>query len=130
MSHTTTVPTRLAGAVSALALLGVAALGVAAEAGAAIDPSASAVLAGALKPQMQKTLAKKVPGLVVTRVTCFVPTTSKLIAGKCTAKFSVAKARLLGTYQTTASMSSRALLKWSTTSVACTDSKTHKRIRC
>src|SRR6186997_771337 len=101
MEKTTTVPARLAVAVTALAMLGIAALGLATTARATIDPSASAILAGALKPQMQKTLKAKVPGLVVTKVTCFVPTSSKLIAGKCTAKFSVARARLLGTYKAT-----------------------------
>ena len=130
MSQTTTVRTRLLIAATALAMLGIAALGLASQAGAKVDPSASAVLASALKPQMQKTLKKKVPGLVVTNVTCYVPTTSALIAGKCTAKFSVAKARLLGIYKTTASMSNTSMLTWSTTGVTCSDARTHKPIPC
>jgi hypothetical protein len=126
----TIVPARLVVAVTALAMLGIAALGLASQAGAKIDPSASAILASALKPQMQKTLKAKVPGLVVTKVTCYVPTTSTLIAGKCTAKFSVTKARLLGTYQATASLSNTSRLKWATTSVSCMDAKTHKKVAC
>ena len=62
-----------------------------AQADAARDPSASAFLAGALKPQMQKTLARASPGIVVTKVTCFVPTTSKADHRQCTVKFTVAK---------------------------------------
>jgi hypothetical protein len=112
---------------------GVLALAVSAFAGsarAANDPSAAAFLAGALKPAMQKTLKAKVPGLVVTKVTCYVPSTSADIKGKCTAKFQVTKFRLLGVYQAKAALSGRGKLTWSTTSVACTDSKTHKKIPC
>jgi hypothetical protein len=97
---------------------------------AAIDPSASAVLASALKPAMQKNLKTKVPGLVVTKVTCYVPTTSKLVAGKCTVKFTVAKYKLAGVYQAKASLSSQSRLTYSTASVKCSDAKTHKPVRC
>jgi hypothetical protein len=113
-------------AVAALA----AALAATPLATAAIDPSASAVLAGALKPAMQSTLKKKVPGIVITKVTCFVATSSKVITGPCQARFTVAKYRLNGVYRAKATLSSRSRLTWSTTSVACTDSKTHKPVKC
>ncbi len=130
MEHTDTVHSRLAVAVTALAMLGTAVLGLTASAGAAIDPSASAVLAGALKPVMQSTLKKKVPGLVVVKVTCYVPMTSPTIAGKCTAKFKVTKYSLLGVYQTKAELSNKSMLKWSTTAVSCSDAKTHAKVEC
>jgi hypothetical protein len=102
----------------------------AAPAPAAIDPSASAVLAGAVKPAMQKKLKSLVPGLVVTKVRCFVPTTSHLISGKCTAKFTVARANLDGTYQVKATLNAQSKLTWSTSSVACFDADSHKRVNC
>ena len=102
----------------------------AAPAGAAIDPSASAVLAGALKPAMKTKLKKLVPGLVITKVTCFVPTTSNAISGKCTARFTVAKYRLDGVYRAKATLSSRGRLTWTTTSNSCTDARTHQRASC
>jgi hypothetical protein len=108
-----------------LALTGFVVLGLAvfavSQANAAIDPSASAVLAGALKPQMQKTLKKQVPGLVITKVTCYVPRTSATIAGPCTAKFTVAKYGLKGTYKGKASLNASSRLAWSTSSRACSD---------
>ena len=48
-------------ALTGLAIAGLAVLGLAAQADAASDPSASAFLEGAVKPQMQKTLRKKRP---------------------------------------------------------------------
>lgn len=114
----------------AIGLAATTALGAATSATAAIDPSASAVLAGALKPAMQMKLKKAVPGLVVTKVTCYVPTTSALISGKCTAKFKVTKYSLLGVYQTKATLNNQSRLAWSTTSVSCTDAKTHAKVEC
>jgi hypothetical protein len=120
---------RLTLAGAALALLGAAA-GPASSAVAAVDPSASAFLAGAVKPALQSTLKKQVPGFAVTKVTCFVPTTSAAIKGKCTAQFKVAKANLLGRYQVTAKLDSQGRLTWSTTSRSCTDSRTRQRASC
>jgi hypothetical protein len=111
-------------------LAAVAVVSVAGPASAAIDPSASAVLASALKPAMQTKLRKTVKGLVVTKVKCVVPTTSKLITGKCTARFTVAKYKLDGVYRAKATLDSRSRLSWSTTSVSCTDSRTHKKVAC
>ena len=107
-------------ALTGLAVLGLLALG-AREARAAIDPAASAVLAGALKPQMQKTLGKSIPGIKVTQVACYVPRSSKAIAGPCTAKFTVARYQLKGTYKAKASLASNSRLAWSTSSVTCSD---------
>jgi len=114
----------------AIGLVAATALGAATSATAAIDPSASAFLAGGVKPAMQSTLKKQVPGLVITKVTCFVPTTNATIAGKCIAKFKVAKSSLLGVYQVTAKLDSQSRLSWSTTSRSCTDSRTHQRASC
>ena len=99
-------------------------------ASAAIDPTASALLAGALKPAMQKQLKAKVPGILFTTVRCRVPAGSKTVAGPCTAAFTVAKYRLDGVYEVQASLSSHARLGWHTTSVKCTDARTHKTIAC
>lgn len=112
---------RVALALTGLAVLGLAVLGITSQANAAIDPSASAVLAGALQPEMQKTLKKQVPGLVVTKVTCYVPAASKLISGPCTAKFTVSKYQLKGTFKAKAALSSTSRLSWSTSSRSCTD---------
>lgn len=113
------------------ALLAAAAtVALAGPAAAKIDPSASAVLASALKPAMQTKLKKTVAGLVVTKVTCYVPTTSKLITGPCTARFTVAKFKLDGVYRAKATLDSRSRLTWSTSSVTCTDSRTHKKVAC
>jgi hypothetical protein len=128
--QTSAARSRLATASLGAAVLGAAALALAPQATAAIDPSASAVLAGGVKPAMQSTLKKQVPGLVITKVTCFVPRTSAAIAGKCTAKFKVAKNSLLGVYQVTAKLDNRMRVTWSTTSLACTDSRTHQRASC
>jgi hypothetical protein len=100
------------------------------SASAAIDPSASAALASALKPAMQTKLKKLVRGLVVTKVTCYVPTTARTVSGKCTAKFTVARARLDGVYQAKATLNAQSRLSWSTSSVSCFDAKTHKRVNC
>jgi hypothetical protein len=113
--------TKIAFAVTALATLGLAVLGLASQADAARDPSASAFLEGALKPAMQTRLRQDVPGLKITKVTCFVPTTSNVIQGKCTAKFTVTKFHLKGTYQATAKLDAQSRLTWSTTSHTCTD---------
>jgi hypothetical protein len=114
---------RIAIAVAATALVtaGLVALGLAAQAGAARDRSASAFLAGALKPAMQQTLRKSVPGIAVSKVTCFVPSTSTTIQGKCTAAFTVAKFGLKGKYQANAKLASNGRLTWSATGRTCSD---------
>ena len=114
----------------ALAVVATAALGSTHSASARIDPSASAVLAGALKPAMQAKLKKAVRGLVVTKVTCYVSTTSKLVSGPCTARFTVARVHLDGVYRAKATLDNRSRLSWSTSAVTCTDSRTHKRVAC
>jgi hypothetical protein len=119
--HGGSARTRVALALTGFAIFGLAVLGITSQANAAIDPSASAVLAGALKPDMQKTLKKQVPGLLVTKVTCYVPATSKLISGPCTAKFTVSKYQLKGTFKAKATLSSTSRLSWSTSSRSCTD---------
>ena len=119
------MPIKLAAAVVATAL----ALS-SGSAWAALDPSASAFLAGAVKAGMQKTLKAKVPGFVVTKVTCFVPGSSAAIEGTCTTKFTVAKYKLDGVYHVRAKLDQRSRLTWSTTSVACLDSRTHKQVPC
>ncbi len=112
------------------AALVLAAAALAPCATAAIDPTASALLAGSLKPAMQKQLKTKVPGLVVTTVRCQVPAGSTTVAGPCTAAFTVARVHLDGLYQVQASLSAKGRLGWNTTSVKCTDSRTHKTIAC
>jgi hypothetical protein len=112
---------RLAFAITALATLGVAALALTSQANAARDPSASAFLEGALKPAMQARLRKDVPGLTITKVTCFVPTTSKAVQGKCTAKFTVTKYGIKGTFQAQGKLDDQSRLTWSTSSRTCTD---------
>ncbi|HEY7537017.1 MAG TPA: hypothetical protein VH721_03440 [Gaiellaceae bacterium] len=114
----------------AVALAATGTLAGASPAAAAIDPSASAVLASALKPAMQQKLKSTVPGLVVTKVTCFVPRTSKAVSGKCTAKFKITKYRLTGVYQARATLDGQSRLSWSTSSVSCSDAKTHKPVKC
>jgi hypothetical protein len=113
--------TTIALALTGLALVGLAALGLASKAGAARDPSASAFLQGAVKAGMQQKLRQSLPGLTITRVTCFVPTSSTAIKGPCTAKFTVAKYQLKGTYRVTATLDSQSRLTWATTSRTCTD---------
>jgi hypothetical protein len=109
-------------ALTGIAIVGLAVLGFASQADAARDPSASAFLEGAVKPQMQTTLRKSVPGIAVTRVTCFVPTTSKVITGPCTVKFKVAKYGLLGTYKLKATLANGGKLTIGTTYfLRCTD---------
>ena len=88
------------------------------------------ILAATLKPVMQQQFRSKVKGLVFTKVTCVVPVKSKLIAGHCRAAFTVKRVNLLGVYQVVASISAKGRLGWHTTSVACTDAKTHKKIAC
>ena len=88
------------------------------------------ILAATLKPVMQDQFRTKVKGLVFTKVTCTVPAKSKLVAGRCTAAFTVKRYKLLGVYQVVASLSARGRLGWHTTSVACTDATTHKKVAC
>jgi len=88
------------------------------------------ILAATLKPVMQQQFKSKVKGLVFTKVNCTVPAKSKLIAGHCRAAFTVKRFKLLGVYQVVASISAKGRLGWHTTSVACTDDKTHKKIAC
>src|SRR5438876_12337671 len=88
------------------------------------------ILAATLKPVMQQQFKSKVRGLVFTSVTCTVPAKSKLIAGHCRAACSVKRVNLAGVYQVVASISAKGRLGWHTTSVACTDLRTHKRIAC
>ena len=107
-------------------LLGSAAV-LAAPAAAATP---SQILAATLKPVMQQQFKSKVRGLVFTKVTCAVPAKSKQIAGRCRAAFSVQRVKLLGVYQVVASLSASGRLGWHTTSVACTDAVTHKKIPC
>lgn len=109
-------------------LVGTALLG-ATPATAEIDKSASAVLASALKPGMQSTLRKEVPGLVITKVTCYVPTTNAAISGPCTATFKLAKYKLLGTYRAKATLGNQMQVTWSTTSRSCTDLR-RRRASC
>jgi hypothetical protein len=109
-------------ALTGLAIAGLVVLGVASQADAARDPSASAFLEGAVRPEMQKTLRKSVPGLAVTKVTCFVPTSSKTITGPCTVKFKIAKYSLLGTYKLKATLGEASRLTLGTTYfLKCTD---------
>jgi hypothetical protein len=109
-------------ALTGLAIAALVVLGLASQANAARDPSASAFLEGAVKPQMQMTLRKSVPGIAVTRVTCFVPSTSKVITGPCTVKFKVAKYALLGTYKVKATLANGGKLTIGTTYfLKCTD---------
>src|SRR5256885_11593767 len=86
------------------------------------------ILAATLKPVMQQQFKSKVKGLVFTKITCLVPAKSKLIAGHCKASFTVKRVNLLGVYQVVAEINAKGRLGWHTTSVACTDAKTHKRI--
>jgi hypothetical protein len=117
----TTSAQKLALAVTGLVLAGLVVLGLAAQADAARDPTASAFLEGALRPAMQTKLRKSVPGLAITKVTCFVETTSAQIQGPCTAEFTVAKVSLKGTYRVDAKLDSQSRLTWTTTSHTCTD---------
>ena len=102
--------------------------------GALAAPAAAAapgqILAATLKPVMQQQFKSKVKGLVFTKVTCIVPAKSKLIAGHCRASFTVERVNLAGVYQVVASISAKGRLGWHTTSVACTDLRTHKKIAC
>ena len=88
------------------------------------------ILAATLKPVMQQQFKSKVKGLVFTKVTCVVPAKSKLIAGNCRAAFSVERVRLLGVYRVVAAISAKGRLGWHTTSVTCTDARSHKKIPC
>jgi hypothetical protein len=130
MSRTSTFPKELAVAVTATALLAAATLTLAATARAAIDPSGSAFLAAGVKQAMQNRMLNEVPGMVITKVTCFVPTTSAALKGKCTAKFKVPKVKLLGVYQVNGSMDNQSRVSFATTSAACTDSRTGQRASC
>lgn len=108
-------------AATALAFAAFALLALVSQAQAARDPSASAFLAGAVKPAMQQMLRKTVPGISISKVTCFVPTTSQTIQGKCSAKFTVPRVGIKGTYQTNAKLASNGRLTWSTTGRTCSD---------
>jgi hypothetical protein len=108
-------------AITGLVLVGLAVLGLASRANAARDPSASAFLEGGVKQFMQTNLAKQLPGLKVTRVTCFVPTTSQAIQGKCTALFTVSKYGLKGIYRLNGKLSQASVVTVDITSKACTD---------
>jgi hypothetical protein len=119
--RSSTVRLHAALALTGLAIAGLAVVGLASQANAARDPSASAFLEGALKPQMQATLRKTIPGIAITQVTCYVPQTSKVITGPCTAKFTISKYQLKGTYKAKATLDSKSRLTWSTSSVACSD---------
>jgi hypothetical protein len=88
------------------------------------------ILAATLKPVMQQQFKSKVKGLVFMKITCSVPAKSKLIAGHCRASFTVTRVNLLGVYQVVAEISTKQRLSWHTTSVACTDAKTHQKIAC
>jgi hypothetical protein len=105
-------------------------LAVLALAGPAAAATPDQILAATLKPVMQQQFKSKVKGLVFTKVTCVVPAKSKQIAGNCRAAFSVQRVRLLGVYKVVASINARGRLGWHTTSVTCTDARTHKTIRC
>jgi hypothetical protein len=105
-------------------------LGSAVLAAPAAAATPSQILAATLKPVMQQQFKSKVKGLVFTKVTCNVPAKSKLVAGRCRAAFSVQRVKLLGVYQVVASISASGRLGWHTTSVACTDAVTHKKIPC
>jgi len=105
-------------------------LGSAVLAAPAAAETPGQILAATLKPVMQQQFRSKVKGLVFTKVTCVVPVKSKLIAGHCRAAFTVKQVNLLGVYQVVASISAKGRLGWHTTSVACTDAKTHKKIAC
>jgi len=111
-----------------LAAVLVASGALAAPAAAATPPGQ--ILAATLKPVMQQQFKSKVKGLVFTKVTCSVPAKSKLIAGHCRASFTVKRVNLAGVYQVVASISAKGRLGWHTTSVACTDLRTHKKITC
>ena len=78
---------------------------------------------------MQKKL-KSVQGLKMTKVTCNVPKTAKTLAGKCTARFTVARVNLNGVYRVRASMNGNGLLTYSTTSLKCTDARSNQTIAC
>jgi hypothetical protein len=114
-------------AVRRLTLVLVAAAVLAAPASGATP---SQILATTLKPVMQQQFKSKVKGLVFTKLTCVVPAKSKLISGRCRAAFAVKRYNLLGVYQVVGAISSKGRLTWHTTSVTCTDARTHKRIRC
>jgi hypothetical protein len=110
--------------------LSLVSLAVLALAGPAAAATPGQILAATLKPVMQKQFTSKVKGLVFTKVTCVVPAKSKTISGHCKAAFTVKRYNLLGVYQVVGAISPRGRVSWHTTSVACTDSRTHKRVRC
>jgi hypothetical protein len=110
--------------------LAVVLLGAAILAAPAAAATPGQILAATLKPVMQKQFTTKVRGLVFTKVTCTVPAKSKQVAGHCRAAFSVQRVKLLGVYQVEASINAKGRLGWHTTSVACTDAATHKKIPC
>jgi hypothetical protein len=105
-------------------------LGTLALAAPAAAATPGQILAATLKPVMQQQFKAKVKGLVFTKVTCTVPAKSKQIAGHCRAAFTVKRVNLAGVYQVVASISAKGRLGWHTTSVTCTDLRTHKKIPC
>jgi hypothetical protein len=94
------------------------------------EKTAALLLAGGVKAAMQKKMKTVVPGMKMTKVTCAVPKKAKSLAGRCQARFTVAKYNLNGVYQVKASMNGNGVVTWSTSSVKCTDSKTKKPIAC
>jgi hypothetical protein len=123
---------RVVQGISAVAL--VASLALAGLTGVAAaqtqEKTAALLLAGGVKAAMQKKMKTVVPGLKMTKVTCTVPKKAKSLAGTCRARFTVTKYRLNGVYRVKASMSGNGVVKWATSSVSCTDSKTKKPIAC
>ena len=115
---------RLACALAAVTLLGVAAL----PATAAVDP-ANAQLAKALKVQMQKTYRTKVPGLVFTKVTCLLATNHQ--TARCNAAFTRTSKGLRGVYKVAIVVdTSTGGVNWGATSVKCTSLKTGAKVTC
>ena len=71
---------------------------------------------------MQKTLKKQVPGLAGHQGDVLRPDRrARPSPGPCTAKFTVAKYELKGTFKAKAKLSATSRLSWSTSSRTCTD---------
>ena len=102
-------------ALTGFAIAGLAVLALAAHADAARDPAASAFLEGAVKPQMQKTLRKSVPGIAVTKVTCFVPSGERGDHRPVHRQVQGREVRLLGTYKLKATLANGGKLTLGTT---------------
>jgi hypothetical protein len=94
----------------------------------AADPDAVR-LASALKRSMQASYKTAVPGLVFRRVTCTL--TANMRSGRCRAGFSYPPREFDGVYQITASINAKTGgVRWRATSVACTSTRTGKKIPC